>query len=65
MTEYVAVTGGAHPVALSKFNNYLVSIGEPTTARNWTLESVVRHTKRIVKDFNKVEDHINLFLDSG
>ena len=70
MIEYVAVTGSAHPIALEKFNNYLVSIGEPTTARGWTLESVVRHTKRVLKEYKKTCklegcENVNLFLDSG
>ena len=70
MVEYVAVTGGAHPIALSKFNNYLVSIGEPTTAKNWGLESVARHTKKVLKEYKKVCNlegcqDVKLFLDSG
>ena len=70
MVEYVAVTGSAHPVALSKFKNYLVSIGEPTTTRSWTLQSVVKHTKNILKEFQKVCElehckDVNLYLDSG
>jgi len=70
MIEYVAVTGSAHPVALSKFKNYLISIGEPTTARNWTLESVVKHTKKILKEYQKTCElehceNVNLYLDSG
>jgi len=69
-TEYVAVTGSAHPVALSKFNNYLISIGEPTTSRSWTLESVVKHTKKVLKEYKKTCElehcqNVNLFLDSG
>ena len=70
MVEYVAVTGNAHPVALSKFKNYLVSVGEPTNTKNWTLESVVKHTKNILKEFQKVCElehckDTNLYLDSG
>ena len=70
MIEYVAVTGGAHPVALSKFKNYLVSIGNPTTARSWTLESIVKHVKKVLKDYHNVCElehckDVKLYFDSG
>ncbi len=71
--RYVAVLGiGAQkPVAevtFSYFKDYLISMAEPTTNRNWTLFQVNKQMKKIVqqkKEYQKIRPDVKLFTDSG
>jgi hypothetical protein len=71
--RYVAVLGTASHGNVAKivfhyFKDYLVSMGEPTTTRNWTLYQINRHFKKIIdmkKEYKKINPEINLFIDSG
>jgi len=63
--KYVSVTSPGSEMSKPIFNyfdDYLVSLGEPTTSPVWTLMSVVKHLKKIIK-----EKPINskLYIDSG
>jgi len=71
--RYVAVLGiGAQrpvvEVTFSYFNDYLISMAEPTTNRNWTLFQVNRQVKKIIeqkKEYQRIKRDVNLFVDSG
>ena len=71
--KYVAVLGiGAQrPVAevtFTYFDDYLISMAEPTTNRNWTLFQVNKQVKKIIeqkKEYQKIKPDVNLFVDSG
>lgn len=45
------------------FNNYLISIGDPTTQKGWTLFSVTKHAEKIINDSKEFKE--NLYIDSG
>jgi len=71
--RYVAVLGiGAQrPVAevtFTYFKDYLISMAEPTTNRNWTLFQVNKQMKKIIdqkKEYQKIDQDVKLFVDSG
>jgi len=44
------------------FNDYLISIAEPTTSRNWSLQDIVKQMRKIEK--LRLEN-MKLYLDSG
>jgi len=51
------------------FNDYLVSVAEPTTSRGWSLNDIYRHMKHIVKLRSQFKEEYNpnlkLMIDSG
>jgi len=71
--RYVAVLGIGAQKAVSEvtfhyFEDYLISMAEPTTNRNWTLFQVNKQVKKIVnqkKEYQKDFPDIKLFVDSG
>lgn len=65
--KYVAVLGVAPSISTIKpvthyFDDYLVSIAEPTTASGWSLQDIVKQMNKIE---NKRLDNMELYLDSG
>jgi len=65
--KYVAVLGVAPSDSTIKpvvhhFDDYLVSIAEPTTARGWSLQDIARQMNKI--ESKRLPD-MNLYLDSG
>ncbi len=65
--EYVPVLGVAPSKAtktpvMHYFKDYLISMAEPTTSRNWTLQDIVKQLKKIER--LKLPG-LKLYLDSG
>lgn len=65
--DYVPVLGVAPSHAtktpvMHYFDSYLISIAEPTTSRNWTLQDIYKQMKKIEK--LKLPE-MKLYLDSG
>ncbi len=65
--DYVPVLGVAPSESVIKpvshyFNDYLISIAEPTTSRNWTLQDIYKQMQKINK--MRLPD-MKLYLDSG
>jgi hypothetical protein len=72
--EYIPVFGLNPSEAVLRpttkfFENYLVSIAEPTQSRSWSLQDVYKHTKHMVrlkKEFQKkFNSNLKLMADSG
>jgi len=63
--KYVSVTSPGSEMSKPIFNyfdDYLVSLGEPTTSSAWTLMSVLKHAKKLIKE---KPDSSRLYIDSG
>ncbi len=65
--EYVPVLGAAPSHAtktpvIHHFDDYLISIAEPTTSRSWTMQDIYKQLKKIN---NKRLPGLRLYLDSG
>lgn len=63
--KYVSVTSPGSDMSKPIFNyfdDYLVSMGEPTTSPAWTLMQLVKHISKIIKE--KPKD-TRLYIDSG
>ncbi len=65
--KFVPVLGAAPSHAtktpvIHHFDDYLISIAEPTTSRNWTMQDIYKQLKKINR--LKLPD-MKLFLDSG
>ena len=72
--KYVAVMGDAKinltsEIVFHYFDNYLASIGEPTTSKAWTLFQLNKHFKKIIKGSKEIKkvygQNKKLFIDSG
>lgn len=71
--KYVAVMGDAKlnlttDIVLHYFNDYLASMGEPTTSKAWTLFQINKHFKKLIKgskEIKKKYGNKKLFIDSG
>jgi hypothetical protein len=71
--KYVAVMGDAKinltsDIIFHYFDNYLASMGEPTTSKAWTLFQLNKHFKKIIKGSKEIKNHYGdkkLFIDSG
>jgi len=71
--KYVAVMGDAKlnlttEVVFHYFNDYLASMGEPTTSKAWTLFQLNKHFKKLIKgskEIKKKYSNKHLFIDSG
>jgi len=66
--EYVTVIGtdpGQERTShiYNYFDKYLISMGDPTTTKGWTLSSVNKHFKHIIKQSKKFKQ--KLYIDSG
>ncbi len=65
--EYVPVLGAAPSYAtktpvMHHFDDYLISIAEPTTSRSWTLQDIYKQIQKINR---KKMPGMKLYLDSG
>ncbi len=65
--EYVPVLGAAPSHATSTpvmhhFDDYLISIAEPTTSRNWSMQDIYKQIQKIQR---KKLPGLKLYLDSG
>lgn len=65
--DYVAVLGVAPSISTIKpvthyFNDYLISIAEPTTSASWSLHDIVKQMNKI--ELKRLPD-MKLYLDSG
>ena len=71
--RYVAVMGDAKlnlttEVVFHYFDDYLASMGEPTTSKAWTLFQLNKHFKKLIngsKEIKKKYLNKHLFIDSG
>ncbi len=45
------------------FDDYLISMGDPTTSKGWTIRNVENHARHIIKKGKKFKE--NLYIDSG
>ena len=65
--KYVSVTSPGSEMSKPIFNyfdDYLVSMGEPTTSKAWTMAQVLQHVNKMLKEKPK-DDKIKLYIDSG
>ena len=71
--KYVAVMGDAKinltsEIVFHYFDNYLASMGEPTTSKAWTLFQLNKHFKKLINGSIKIKKEFKdkkLFIDSG
>lgn len=60
--SYVAVIGDSPEKVKEYFYQYLISMGDPLTSPSWSLYSIVKHMKKILK---YKDDAHKLYIDSG
>lgn len=67
--KYVAVVSSNPGIEVfnpifNYFDDYLITLGEPTTTKNWDYVKILLHAEKIIKK-EKLDKNKNLFIDSG
>jgi len=66
--KYVSVTSPSSSMSIpifNRFDSYLVSLGEPTTSRTWTLSRVANHMVKLLREKKDHAPKSKLYIDSG